>query len=250
MGVSMMASWRLGKLTLTLTLAIGLSFPAAAQTQAQQDRLNRVGQFVVTAPLCERLGMKLDPDLPARAEGALDAEARSWSIEAATIERLKRDAIARQSRILGTDLQAAADGAKTDTQLRALKGVLLGYGRTCVAATSDPIFSSLITAPPGYDLDSAATALADSMLEAGGLASWQTPQIQARGDLMMLAGTCRSKIGAARSDALVRQYGQSDDPRVRDYYSRSFDEGLADPTVIDTLAGCNKAITAYQAKVR
>lgn len=66
------------------------------------------------------------------------------------------------------------------------------------------------------------------MLELGGLASWQTPRIQARGDLMMLAGTCRSKIGAARSDALVQEFGQSDDPRVRDYYSKSFDEGLAD----------------------
>lgn len=88
------------------------------------------------------------------------------------------------------------------------------------------------------------------MLEAGGLASWQTPEIQARGDLMMLAGICRSKIGPARSDALVKEFGQSDDPRVRNYYTKSFDEGLDDPTVIETLAGCNKAITPYRAKIR
>lgn len=242
----MIAAWRLAMIALMLSA----SLPAVAQKQEQQDRLDRVGRFVVTAPLCERLGMKLDPDLPTKAEAALDAETGSWPIDPATIGRLKKEAIARQTRILRTDLQAAADGAKTDAQLRAVKDILLGYGRTCMAATSDPIFSSLITAPIDYDLDTAATALADSMLEAGGLASWQTPEIQVRGDLMMLAGTCRSKIGAARSDALVKQYGQSDDPRIRGYYTKSFDEGLSDPSVIDTLEGCNKAIAAYRAKVR
>jgi hypothetical protein len=231
-------------------LSMIMSASALAQTQAQQDRLDRVGQFVVTAPMCERLGMKLDPDLPAKAEAALKAETAFWSVDAATVERLKGEAVARQGRILSTDLQATSVGAKSDSQLSAVKGTLLGYGRTCLAATTDPIFSSLIVPPPGYDLDKATTETADSMLEAGGLASWQTVEIQARGDLMMLAGTCRSKIGPARSDALVREFGQSNDPRVRNYYTKSFDEGLADPTMIETLAGCNKAITSYRAKVR
>lgn len=236
-------------LVVMIALGVSSSLPAWAQTQAQQDRLNRVGQFVVTASMCEKLGMKLDADLPTKAEAALKAETASWSVDPATVDRLKSEAISRQSRILQTDLQAASNGAKTDAQLRAVKGILLGYGRTCMAATTDPIFSSLIVPPPGYNLDTAATALADSILEAGGLASWQTPQIQARGDLMMLAGTCRSKIGAARSDALVKQYGQSDDPRIRDYYLKSFDEGVSDSTVIETLAGCNKAIATYRKKV-
>jgi hypothetical protein len=60
-------------------VTLGVSLPAMAQTQAQQDRLNRVGQFVVTAPMCEELGMKLDPDLPTKAEAALAAETASWS---------------------------------------------------------------------------------------------------------------------------------------------------------------------------
>ncbi|MFZ2997004.1 hypothetical protein [Sphingobium sp.] len=226
------------------------SVAAFTQTQTQQDRLDEVGQFLVTAPMCEKLGMKLDPDLPTKAETALKVETASWSVEAAIVERIKGEAVARQGRILRTDLQAAAVGAKSDAQLRAVKGILLGYGRTCLAATADPVFSSLIVPPPGYDLEMATTETADSMLEAGGLASWQSPQIQARGNLMMLAGTCRSKIGSVRSDALVKEFGQSSDPRVRNYYAKSFDEGLADPTVIQTLAGCNKAITSFRAKVR
>jgi hypothetical protein len=231
-------------------LAVSAAAPAYGQTQAQQDRLNRVAQFLVTAPMCAKLGMKLAADLPEKAETALNAETRAWQVDPTRLERLKGEALARQGNVLETDLETAANGAKTDAQLRAVRGILLDYGRTCVAATTDPIFSSLILPPPSYDLDKATTDVADSLLEAGGLASWQTPRIQARGDLMMLAGTCRSKIGAARSDALVKVFGRSDDPRVRDYYSRSFDEGLSDPSTISTLAGCNRAIAGYRAKIR
>jgi hypothetical protein len=247
------AELKLGLLSMAgirLTLVAASPVPALAQTQVQQDRLNRVAQFIVTSPMCGRLGMKLDPELPTKAEATFQAETASWQIDPATVERLKGEAISRQVAILKTDLKTASNGAKTEVQLRGVRTVLLGYGRTCMAATTDAIFSSLIVPPPGYDLAKAATDTADAMLEGGGLASWQTAQIRARGDLMMLAGTCRSKIGAGRSDALVREFGQSDDPRVRGYYSKSFDEGLSDPTMISTLAGCNRAITANRAKVR
>jgi hypothetical protein len=65
---------------------------------------------------------------------------------------------------------------------------------------------------------------------------------------MMMAGACRSKVGAVRSDALVREFGQSTIPKVRDYYAKSFDEGLADQSMISTLAGCNRAIESFRAK--
>lgn len=226
-----------------------LASPAMSQTQAQQDRLDQVGRYVVTAPMCQRLGMTVDAELPDKAEAGVRAETASWNLDRATLERLKNEAVGRQGAMFKTDLEAASAAAKTDAQLRALRTVLLGYGRTCVAATSDPIFSKLIVAPPGYDLEGAATDMADSMLEAGGLASWQTPGIQARGDLMMLAGTCRAKIGATRSDALVKEFGSTTDPRVRGYYKRSFDEGLVDQTIISTLAGCNRAIQRNRAKI-
>ncbi|GFE77459.1 hypothetical protein NTCA1_51080 [Novosphingobium sp. TCA1] len=229
---------------------ISTATPGLAQTQSQQDRLNRVAQFVVTAPMCEKLGMTLDPELPQKAAAGVEAETADWRIDAQRLERLQVDAVKRQGAILSSDLATTSSNAKTDAQLRGVKSVLLGYGQTCMAATRDPIFSALVVAPAGYDLDKAATEMADSMLENGGLASWQTPDIQARGDLMMLAGTCRSKIGPSRSDALVKEFGQSNDPRVRDYYSRSFDEGLADPSIIETLAGCNRAIAGFRAKAR
>lgn len=247
------AELKLGLLSmsgLVLALISTLPVPAMAQAQVQQDRLNQVAQYVVTAPMCGRLGMKLDADFPTKAEAAFKAETASWEIAPATMERLEGEAISRQGNILKTDLETASGNAKSDAQLRGVRTILLAYGRICMAATADPIFAPLITLPAGYDLDKATTDAADAMLEAGGLASWQTPRIQARGDLMMLAGACRSKIGAVRSDALVREFGQSDDPRVRNYYSKSFDDGLADPTMIATLAGCNRAISTNRLKAR
>jgi hypothetical protein len=231
-------------------LALICSSSVLAQTQAQHDRLDQIARYVVTAPMCQRLGMRVDPNLPAKVEAAVAVETSSWSVDPSTLSRLKSEAISRQGAILKTDLQTAADSAKTDAQLRNVRSILIGYGRTCLAAATDTIFSAVVIAPSGYDLDKAATAAADEMLEAGGLASWETPKIQARGDLMMLAGTCRSKIGAVRSDALVREFGQTDDPRIRAYYARSFDEGLADQTTITTLAGCNRAIAAYRLKAQ
>ncbi|MBB4155099.1 hypothetical protein GGQ80_003016 [Sphingomonas jinjuensis] len=136
---------------------------------AQQDRLDQVSRFVVTAPMCEKLGMKVDPVLPDKVEAALKAETSAWSTETTMIDRLKGESIQRQSNVLKVDLATALENAKTDAQLRQVAAIFRGYGRTCLEATRDRIFSQVITAPLGFDLDRAATEVADTLLEAGGL---------------------------------------------------------------------------------
>lgn len=118
----------------------------------------------------------------------------------------------------------------------------------CMGAARDPIFSKLMTIPAGFDETRAVTAAADALLEAGGLASWQTNRVQARGDLLMVAGSCRRHIGAAQSDALFRQYGWSDDVRERDYYTRSFQAGLDDDELDLDAAQCAKALKSFKSK--
>jgi len=230
-------------------VGITTAAPALAQTQVQQDRIDQVSRFVVTAPMCDKLGMTVDPALPDKVEAAFRAETSAWSAAPAAIERLKVASIQRQSSILQVDLETASENAKTDAQLRQVGTILRGYGRTCLEATRDPIFSRVIIAPSGFDLDRAATDLADSMLEAGGLASWQTPAIQARGDMMMVAGACRKRIGKARSDALVAQFGKSDSPRTREYYMKAFDDALNDPELDFDLTQCNRLVTRYRAAI-
>ena len=46
------------------------SAPAFAQSQAQQDRINRVAQLIVTAPVCQRLGMTVDLEIGTKVEAA------------------------------------------------------------------------------------------------------------------------------------------------------------------------------------
>ncbi|QSR16516.1 hypothetical protein [Novosphingobium sp. KA1] len=133
------------------TLAIiSMATPGFAQTQSQQDRLNRIAQFVVTAPMCEKLGMTLDPELAQKAAAAVEVETAGWGIEAERLERLQVEAVKRQGAILSSDLATASSNAKSEAQLRGVKSILLGYGQTCMAATRDPIFSTLVVAPAGY----------------------------------------------------------------------------------------------------
>lgn len=230
-------------------LWLGALAPAHAQSQREQDRLDTLARYSVTSPICKRLGMNVIENAGDIFSAGLKLETASWSVDPATIERLMTASLQRQGRMLAIDLDSAAQNAKTDAQLRRVRDIFLGYGKTCLAAASDPIFSKIVSLPPGYNLETAATTASDALLEGGGLASWQTAAIQARGDMMMIAGACRAKIGAARSDALVRTFGASEDPRIRAYYTRSFDEGLSDNELNFTLAQCERAIAGQRRKI-
>ena len=106
-----------------VSTGVAVSAPSNPQTQAQHDRLNRVARFVVTAPMCERLGMRLDSDLPGKAEKALQLEMASWKVDRPILEKLKIEAISRQGAVIKTDLQSAADAAQTVEQLRGVKDI-------------------------------------------------------------------------------------------------------------------------------
>lgn len=237
------------RISLAALAIVTAATPAFAQSQAQQDRIDEVSRFVVTAPICRKLGMMVDPALPDKVEGAFATETSVWLLAPVAIERLKLASIERQSNVLKVDLETASANAKTDAQLRQIGSILRSYGQTCLVATRDPIFAQVITVPSGFDLDRAATDTADGMLEAGGLASWQTPAIQARGDMMMVAGACRKRIGKARSDALVAEFGKSDSPRTRDYYLKSFDDALNDTELNFDVAQCYRLVTRYRAAI-
>ena len=178
----------------TVVAILCMTSPSHAQTQAQQDRLDTLARYTVTAPFCEKLGMTIDEKAGDKFEAALKVETASWNVDPVIVQQLMRGAFQRQGRMFEIDLDAAAAKAKTDAELRRVREIFLSYGRTCLAAAADPIFSKFIAVPAGYDLERAATAASDALLEKGGLASWQTPAIQARGDMMMVAGACRAHV--------------------------------------------------------
>lgn len=229
-----------------------LSFPtlASSQTQSQFDRLDELALFTVTVPMCRKLGFQIAPDFEQRIDPAIDAEISGLGGDTQRLRTAAKQAVAHQSQVFGVDLKSYSDGARTDQDLRNVKQIFARYGVICQRAARDSFFSSFVTMPVGFDLDKATTATADELLEGGGLASWQTPLITARGDMMMLAGACRHRIGPNRSDQLQAFYGRADDPRERDYYRKSFDAGMNDPDLTAfTRQQCLRAIGNYERKI-
>lgn len=107
-----------------------ITTPALAQSQAQQDRIDRVAQFVVTAPMCQRLGMTVNPEIGTNVEAAFRAETATWQIAPAIVDALKVASLRRQNAMLRVDLDTASSNARTDEQLRGLHAIAMGYGRT------------------------------------------------------------------------------------------------------------------------
>jgi hypothetical protein len=216
---------------------------AAAQTQPQFDRLNTLARYGMVMGWCDKLGMKLAPNWEGQIDRGVTAEVLSWGLSADASKQLIAETVTRQARINQIDLDMLTEtSAKTEAGLRGVRSVFAKYGRMCLEAARDPLFSRIVTVPPNFEVEAAATQAADGLLKDGGLASWQTPTIQARGDLMMAAGTCRSHIGAARSDEIFQKYSHAADPREREYYVHSFDQGLADTSFNFDASQCERLI--------
>lgn len=217
---------------------------AAAQTQAQFDRIDQLASYTLQLSACPTLGYDVALE-GSEFERAMRVDPALAGLEPAAAERLYFSALERRSRTFQIDL--AASGARAKRDLSTLRAWFLDHARKCQVVAADPAFAGRVTPPPGFDPEAAATAAADKLLGVGGLASWQTPQIQARGDLLTVAAACRQYIGADRSDALFKQYGSTDDQRARAYFEGAFQQGLQDNLGFDATQ-CERAIKGFQAK--
>jgi hypothetical protein len=248
-GEAMKSLKRAGAALLSFLCLVAQGTSTAAQTQAQQDRLDVIARFIGAAPFCARLGMEMPADAGEQLGALLEQELREWQGDQQAIERMVSETIARRTATMKIDLERASEQTRSEAQLRGVKAIYLRYGSLCLQAARDKTFARVLTVPAGYSLEEAATKVSDESLAQGGLASWQTPAIQARGDLLMAAGACRARIGADRSDALLATYGKSDDQRTRDYYLHAFDLGLNDTEMNFTTAQCERVIRNYKAKI-
>lgn len=229
---------------------VSLPTLAYSQNQPQFDRLDELALFTVTVPMCRKLGFEIAPDFERRIEPVIDTEISHWGADTERLKIVARKAVAHQADVLGADLRAYSDSPRTDQELRNVRKIFTRYGEICQSAARDRLFSAFVTTPTGFDLERAATTAADDLLEGGGLASWQSPLITARGDLMMLAGACRHHIGPNRSDQIQATYGRAENERERDYYRQVFDDGLHDPELGSfTRQQCIRAIQNYERKI-
>lgn len=229
-------------------VALGAA-PARAQTQAHIDRADQIAKYGMRLAICKKLGLTLK-------QGAFDlitelalAEVQTWGLQKSVSDAVLSAAVRRHGQMMKMDFGTAVAEADTAAELRRISLLLEDLGSDCPKMLVDRIYSQVLSAPAGFNLRAAARELADSMLEDGGLASWQTPAVRARGDLMMLAGACRAQIGRVRSDAIVATHGRSDVERERRYYLKSFDNGLSDTELRFTKAQCERAIRVNEGKL-
>lgn len=229
-----------------LLLLATWSATTSAQTQIEQDRIDLIAKYTVVSAACLRFHASVSPSIDTLVREGLYAEAASWSINRDSVAESFSRALERENRIFEIDLKFASTHAKTEQELRNLKSVMARYAIICAEAAKDRTFRYYIILPDNFDPTIAASELTDSMLEAGGIASWQTAQIRARGDLMMLAGACRKTIGPVKTDALLKAYGRSDNPRERNYYNNAFQAGLDDTELNFSAAQCDRVIAKFK----
>lgn len=224
--------------------------PASSQTSDRFRRIDELAQYTVESVACTDLGFSLRKDEEALAR-AVEAENLAAGASAEGAKKLYEDAVARRLQTFGLDLQARKEAAfKSGNMGKALRQIFVERGEFCMRAAQDSLFARFLSQPESFDPNKAALELSDKLLEGGGLASWQTPKIQAQGDVVLIAGACRRQIGSARSDALFAGYTRTEDPRERDYYSKSFQKGLTDPDYADLDAQqCERAIRRLKAAV-
>lgn len=237
-----------GPLWLAALAAVALAASVGAQTPAQQARLDQLARYTLASPVCVHMGMERIGG-GEQLDAAVKAEALQLGMTPEAYSKASRSTMTRHLRNFEIDSTAFADkNTKTEAGLRNVRAFYLRYGPSCIEASQDPLFSKFLKSPPEFDLQKAAIRAADSLLEGGGLASWQTAEIQARGDLMLAAGACRRHIGPDRADRIYESYAHVPDPRERSYYVSSYDEGLQDAELDFDAVQCERLIKNLKKK--
>lgn len=218
-----------------------------AQTQAQFDRIGQLARFHTAASgICLTLGARVEPVEIIRA--AIMTEVATMGLQHDVAERVVSEAVDRETGKARIENKTDLEQLKSSGAFRNFWQTVARRGGACAAAATDATFSQVISLPTDFDLNAASVKVADELLAPSGWASWQTPRIQAKGDILIIAGACRRQFGAARSDKLVATYGKAEDPRERRYYMASFDLGINDyePDELN-LAQCERALKSFLA---
>lgn len=229
-----------------LALAAGLTTPAKAQPGSPAARIEEIARYSASLPACQKVGFQLGPgwmdELPNKAVSEVEGlgmskeEADRQLAEAMRIRRSVFDS--KSSALLSGP---GSSGPNFGSNVLAW---LKDQSKDCVVIARDPLFAPYVRAPVSFDPAKSARTATDELIAPGGLASWQTAQIRARGDVVMAAAACRHQIGAARSDALFKQWATTTVERERAYYKTAYNLGLSSDDLQElTAAQCERAIT-------
>lgn len=191
---------------------IALAIAALLQTTVPPEqarayaRVDEVGSYLTATTVCSEMGWTLS-------EGAMEliatrvyAEQVEAGVDKATVDLWSGEIFRRHSDILRTEMTRAAASFREQGDLTALADFFVRTDRRCEAFEADPISVGLISSDGSTARGLARQAKIDSWVEVGGLASWQTPALTAKGGLLMALGACSSIMPTARRDVLLARH--------------------------------------------
>lgn len=174
---------------------------------AAYSRIDTLAAYAGDAALCSKLGYAVSDDFtPVLAERSLaEMQAEGVSEETATVwvnEALQRTLKARKAE-MDSYTSSLDDEAEIASSVRAMYASLQAK---CATIAADPISFGIITAGTPDELLTAKTAMEDQLLADVGAASWQTPAIWARGELLIGLGVCKNVMPRSEHDSLLAEH--------------------------------------------
>lgn len=217
-------------------------------------RLDRIAEVIAATPWCEQLGYPLDVENSDFEKRVIDeAEIAGLSRRAAKTYLYKQ--MDRESDLSEAELDAAvkAIGAEPDhaTARARFTAFIDKQVRLCAEASVDPIARLVVGQLDADQVAAGRVEALDRWLQIFGYASWQDELIRARSLLIMLVGTCESRLDKAERTDLVGAYLDGPEPadaleaRKHRHYAKAYQEGRGmgkrDPM---TAAECQRALAA------
>lgn len=231
--------------------------PAGAQgTLATTTRLEQVAQYIASSGACPQFGYAMDMEGVTALQARVLARAEAEGMSSDAAKGAFVGAMDRQLQVMRNGYATALANVEGATNIRAATmSVMTRLAKKCREVAADPDFAVMLKAPSPADEAIKVRDYADSLLESGGYASWQTAAIQARGDLAYAAGTCRAHLSPAAFTALIgpivdlaKPVDQMD--RERRYYARSYQRGMESAAEDDfDEAQCARLIARNKAKL-
>lgn len=191
---------------------IALAIAALLQTTVPPEqarayaRVDEVGSYLMATTVCSEIGWTLSDGATEQIATRVYAEQAEAGVDQATVDLWSGEILRRHSDILRTEMTRAAASFRDQGELTALADFFAGADRRCDAFASDPISVGLISSDGSAARALARQAKIDSWVEVGGLASWQTPALTAKGDLLMALGACSTVLPTARRDAMLTRH--------------------------------------------
>lgn len=188
-------------------IAVLIQIAVPTEHVGAYSRLDTVAGYVGSAAYCGTLGYTLTDDFTSVLAGRALAETKAAGVSEETATIWVREALQRVSKSRNAEM--AAYGTSLDNEAEITTTVRAMYSSLqakCAVVAADPISIGILTAGTPDELQAAKTAMEDSLLADVGTASWQTPTIWARGELLMGLGVCKNIQPRAEHERLLAEH--------------------------------------------